>query len=140
MKGNFWSRRRTGEGEPALASRSGRGYLSTDPERSIRVRVAGRKAFLEVPPEEEGVSGRGIRAALSRAEISRRLSPARDAQALIEIFDDLVKEGELASIRQELVARKDRPTVPFRKAARFSAVLPNCTRSPDEFLRCLGPP
>jgi CHAD domain-containing protein len=40
--------------------------------------------------------------------VGRKLTPARDAQALIEIFDDLVEEGEFASVRQGLMARKDK--------------------------------
>jgi CHAD domain-containing protein len=42
--------------------------------------------------------------------ISRKLSPARDAQALVESFDDLADAGELESIKQGLMRRKERAT------------------------------
>lgn len=65
-----------------------------------------RGAFKEVYERDNGVM----------RSIGRKLSPARDAHALIEMFDDLVEEGELVSVRQGLAARRDRIGRSLRKS------------------------
>src|SRR5438105_657279 len=50
VKGDAW-RPRAGRGVPHR-----QGYLSTDPDRSVRVRVAGGKAFITVKGKSEGAA------------------------------------------------------------------------------------
>ncbi|GAB6393765.1 MAG: CYTH domain-containing protein [Bacteroidales bacterium] len=63
------------------------GYLCTDPERTVRVRIAGDEAFITV----KGLSGENF---LSRYEFEQKIPPA-DAEALL----GLCKPGIIDKVR-----------------------------------------
>jgi len=63
------------EGVPGVSYRQG--YLSTDPERTVRVRLAGDRAFLTI---------KGITQGASRAEFEYEVPPA-DAEALLALCE-----------------------------------------------------
>lgn len=62
--------------------RFSQGYLNRDKERTVRVRLAGEKAFLTI---------KGVSAGASRAEFEYEI-PASDAEQLLELSDGPVIE------------------------------------------------
>lgn len=60
--------------DPALGTRYRQGYLSTDPDRVVRVRTAGTRAFLTI---------KGLTRGVERAEFEYPI-PFADAQAMLD--------------------------------------------------------
>lgn len=75
----------TGDGwrqPPERQTRFSQGYLSRDPARTVRVRLAGDKAFLTIKGATQGAT---------RAEFEYEI-PVPDAQALLDLSDGPVVE------------------------------------------------
>lgn len=67
---------------PTAQTRFSQGYLSRDPARTVRVRLAGTRAFLTI---------KGATVGATRAEFEYEIPPA-DAQALLALCDGPVVE------------------------------------------------
>jgi len=67
---------------PGRQTRFSQGYLSRDPARTVRVRLAGERAFLTIKGSTRGAT---------RAEFEYEI-PAADAQALLAMCDGPVVE------------------------------------------------
>lgn len=88
VKNDRW-RRRAG---PGVAYRQG--YLSTDPKRSVRVRVAGNKAALTVKGESTGAARDEYEYPIPKKDAERMLRTL-SVKPLIKKTRYVIKEGNL---------------------------------------------
>lgn len=79
--------------EASTKTRITQGFLNTDPERTVRVRVKGEQGFLTV-------KGKGNESGLSRFEWEKEISLA-EAEALLRI----VEPGSIDKIRYEVTVK-----------------------------------